>query len=663
MQLMPALKKKLETESDLGNLPALTGVLADLQRYTSDPSATISQIGEQVVKDPSLSVRLLHLANSAYYNLSEEVISIEEAILFLGIEQIRTVSLSMKCVEKMSPQDKSGFEWIDFWRHCIATAYFSRMIGRFFHRPNSDPELDYMAGLLHDVGKLVIATLFPEGFGYVITKAREEHLSFSDAERAYFDTDHGALGGWYLERQKVPPIVSEAVRCHHNWTNSVDHQDIAAIVSVADAFSHECGIGSSGSMHEVKGTFNETEAWYFLTQRLRLRGDVVILEKRLRDESERLGSLVDIILPKKKVEPARKSSTTSAPQTTPAPSKVLKIKAPVETSKEAPASEPPPAPAPADVKKEKETTPLPVSEPAIATTPKPVEAAKTSPVKPAPTLSASKLISPASKPEQVIAPKPAQPSKTSQLPLPVIKTLKEKHQPVAVKKNSAIMEKPAPVAENMREEAPKARQVAPPVVTNEASTNPSTQTPPPTIPSEVEEKDVKLKSTISPLKIFIPKPEVKPLFKTPAIIDAEIIALNSAGPEIKPPIISHVQEIRPPERIVQPVIEESIAPETEPVIETPHEETVHAEITEPAAPVEVPVPVHALVTPVQTTLPLDPLLSPDSSSLVQSIQPAPVPSRAPVISPATTQAAAVPATKPATPTNLEFEHPLLRSAI
>jgi hypothetical protein len=181
------------------------------------------------------------------------------------------------------------------------------MIGRFFHRNHADPELDYMAGLLHDVGKLVIAMLFPEGFGYIITKAKEEKLSLSEAERAYFDTDHGALGGWYLERQKVPPIVSEAVRCHHNWTQSVENQEIAAIVNVADAFCHECGIGKSGSMHETHDPFTHTESWYFLTQKLRLRGEVVVLEKRLRDESERLSGLVDIILPKPKLNPAKKT--------------------------------------------------------------------------------------------------------------------------------------------------------------------------------------------------------------------------------------------------------------------------------------------------------------------------------------------------------------------
>jgi putative nucleotidyltransferase with HDIG domain len=313
MLLMPALKKRLESESTVGNLPALEGILTDLQKFTNDPTATTFQISEQISRDPSLSVRLLHLSNSAYYNRSEPVVSIEEAVLFLGVEQIKMVSMSMNCVEKMSPQDKCGFEWTDFWRHCIATAFFARMLGRFFVRPNSDRELDYMAGLLHDVGKLVIATIFPDGFGYVLTKARQEKLSFSEAERAYFDTDHGALGGWYLERQKVPPMVSEAVRCHHNWTLSVENQEIAAIVNVADAFTHECGIGCSGSMQEIHEPFTETPAWFFLLQRVKLRSDVALLEYRLREEAKRIESLVDAMIPRPAPKPAAQQPQTPAP--------------------------------------------------------------------------------------------------------------------------------------------------------------------------------------------------------------------------------------------------------------------------------------------------------------------------------------------------------------
>src|SRR4051812_23927829 len=103
MLLMPALKKRLETETSVGHLPTLQGMLRDLGAFTKDPKATVSQISEHISKDPSLSVRLLRLANSSYYARAEPVVSIDEAVLFLGVGQIRILSLTTHCVELMSP--------------------------------------------------------------------------------------------------------------------------------------------------------------------------------------------------------------------------------------------------------------------------------------------------------------------------------------------------------------------------------------------------------------------------------------------------------------------------------------------------------------------------------------------------------------------------------
>jgi HD-like signal output (HDOD) protein len=302
MLLMPTLRKHLEQRSSIGRLPTLRGVLDDVHKYTADPKATIYEISEHIARDPSLSVNLLRMANSAYYSRGEPVSSIQEAVLFLGIEQVRMVNMSTACVEIMSPQDKSGFEWSDFWRHCIASAYFSRMLGRFFARPFVDPELDYIGGLLHDVGKLVIAMLHPEGFGHIISKATEEKISFSDAEKNYFDTDHAALGGWYLERQNMPPRVFEAVRCHHQWTLSVENQEISALVNVADFLARQSHMGCSGNMEEPQGSFLDLPSWQFLFENVRMKDDVAVLQDRVALESERLGSLVDALLPKKNIE-------------------------------------------------------------------------------------------------------------------------------------------------------------------------------------------------------------------------------------------------------------------------------------------------------------------------------------------------------------------------
>jgi len=295
----------------VGHLPTLKGILKKLGAYTSDPKATIAQIGQEISRDPSLSVRLLRMANSAYYARPEPVVDIDEAVLFLGVEQLRMLSMTTHCVEVLSPQDRSGFVWEDFWRHCIATAQFSCSLGKRFKRAKNNPELDYMSGLLHDVGKLVIAMLSPEGFGFVISKARAENLSFHQAERLYFDTDHGALGGWYLERQNVPPAVYEAVRCHHNWKLAVKDQEIGAIVNVADFLARLHQVGCSGNMEPVQGFFTETPAWNFLVENFELKEDVLVVTNQIQEEAQKIGTLVDSLMPRKRADPATGNGAAS----------------------------------------------------------------------------------------------------------------------------------------------------------------------------------------------------------------------------------------------------------------------------------------------------------------------------------------------------------------
>lgn len=295
---MPALKKRLELESSVGNLPALKGILNKLGMYTNDPKATISQISEEICLDPSLSVRLLRMANSAFYARAEPVLNIDQAVLVLGVEQLRVLALTTHCVETLSPQDKSDFVWEDFWRHCIATAQFSAMLGRCFRRDKMSSELDYLSGLLHDAGKLVIAMLSPEGFSFVLSKAREENLSFHQAEKLYFDTDHGALGGWYLERQNLPPVVYEAVRCHHDWTQAVKDQEVSAIVNVADFLTRQNQIGCSGNMEPVTGSFTETAAWNFLVANFELKDDVSEVESMLQEETPKVQDMVNSLISK-----------------------------------------------------------------------------------------------------------------------------------------------------------------------------------------------------------------------------------------------------------------------------------------------------------------------------------------------------------------------------
>ena len=133
---------------------ALQGLLLMEQRYTA-------QIAEIIRRDPSLTTRLLRLVNSVYYGLSSPVNTIEEAVFYLGVREIRQLVVVTPVIEDFQRLTRQcDFPWREFWQHCIGTALLTREIAAAIQLPG-DNESDYVAGLLHDIGKLVMAWSFP----------------------------------------------------------------------------------------------------------------------------------------------------------------------------------------------------------------------------------------------------------------------------------------------------------------------------------------------------------------------------------------------------------------------------------------------------------------------------------------------------------------------
>ena len=142
---------------------ALQGLLFAEQRYSA-------QISEVIRRDPSLTSRLLRLVNSVYYGLSTPVNSIEEAVFYLGVRQIRQLTMVTPIIEdfqRLSTQ--CSFPWRGFWQHCIGTAILTREVVSLAQSPPD--ESDYIAGLVHDVGKIVMAWSFPEHFSEIHRRA------------------------------------------------------------------------------------------------------------------------------------------------------------------------------------------------------------------------------------------------------------------------------------------------------------------------------------------------------------------------------------------------------------------------------------------------------------------------------------------------------------
>ena len=172
------------------------------------------QIGDVIRRDPSLTARLLRLVNSVYYGLATPVSSIEEAVFYLGIRQIRQLTLVTPVIEDFQKlANQCAFPWREFWQHCIGTALLTHeMVSST--QPVQD-DTDYIAGLVHDVGKIVMAWAFPDHFTEIHHAALPGTRDLREIESEILGIDHAELGAQYLERHRMSELLIQKIGRAH----------------------------------------------------------------------------------------------------------------------------------------------------------------------------------------------------------------------------------------------------------------------------------------------------------------------------------------------------------------------------------------------------------------------------------------------------------------
>ena len=243
----------------LASLQSVNHALRDLVR--SEGSLN-SQIAEVIRRDPSLSARLLRMVNSVYFGLSTRVNNIEEAVFFLGLRQIRELSMATPIIEEIDQLKQATsptLPWKELWTHSIATAILTREIlaSTALH---IDDDTDYLVGLLHNVGKVVMAYAFPEELRTLIDTPAASPAEFCQRERELLGWDHAAIGAQYLTRHQLSEEIIFAVRYHSAPELAPKHQLFAAAVQVADHLARYAGIG--GGFEQVDPV--EADTWLLL---------------------------------------------------------------------------------------------------------------------------------------------------------------------------------------------------------------------------------------------------------------------------------------------------------------------------------------------------------------------------------------------------------------
>lgn len=253
-------KKILALIEKQGNLPVFPEILTKLQKVMEDPYAGMNDIARIIEMDPALAGRILHVSNSAFYHTGyDRIDSLSTALNKLGMEKIRQLVFSIELTKLFS--ETRLIDPVQFWRHSLAVANFTRMLSRY--TTSMDPALEntaYLSGLMHDVGIMVMVYLIPDEYAQFLQNLSDEEIPLEKQEEGVFGIDHPQAGARYIEKWwHLDTQIIKAVRYHHlPFMGSENDRQCEQLVHLANGIctSH----GHSNGIACYNPVFN-TGAW------------------------------------------------------------------------------------------------------------------------------------------------------------------------------------------------------------------------------------------------------------------------------------------------------------------------------------------------------------------------------------------------------------------
>jgi len=243
-QVMNSGKIDVEALSEkLQNVFPMPQILAKIMKAVNDPNASASSI-EQVFKyEPSFTLKILGLANSAYYGSSGKITNIRTAITLLGFNLIKSLAIHASVNELFQGgSNNSLFSGVDLWKHSVGVGVCAKMIARRQRLGNAE---DYFTmGILHDVGLIIEFQFYREDFNKLIGRIQDADKSIIDIEEELLGTNHGTLTKLLCEKWQLPKEMSGALAYHHDPLGAPeDMRKIAAAIYLSNTIVHEKQLG------------------------------------------------------------------------------------------------------------------------------------------------------------------------------------------------------------------------------------------------------------------------------------------------------------------------------------------------------------------------------------------------------------------------------------
>jgi putative nucleotidyltransferase with HDIG domain len=241
--MSPELSQKLTAAVE--SMPAFPKSVQRILELTRDVNSTPKELIEVIDKDPVVTVKILKVVNSAYYSLPKQITSIGNAVVYMGFNTIKNLALTIAAIGMLPKDNESGFDAHQYLLHSLATAALSKQLAARVE--NADPMDCFIAGLLHDFGKVVFAQMMPGEFKAALQISQSSGTPLHTALQQEIGADHVLVGAMLVEKWRFAPHLIETIR-HQHPSNFKDTAMIACVFG-ANQISKKLKFGFGGNTY------------------------------------------------------------------------------------------------------------------------------------------------------------------------------------------------------------------------------------------------------------------------------------------------------------------------------------------------------------------------------------------------------------------------------
>ena len=225
-------------------MPAFPKSVHRIMQLTSAINTSAKEIVQVIESDPVMTIKILKVINSAFYGMPKKITSTQRAVVHLGLNTIKNLALSVAAMGVLHPRNGADFDIDDFLLHSLTTASICRMLAEKLEIPHVERSDFFVAGLLHDFGKIVFAEFYPHKFKLALEKSKQQNIALNITELEFIGMNHAQAGSLLAKRWELDEALINAIDHHHDINNG--NNILKDCVFAANQISKKMQFGYAG---------------------------------------------------------------------------------------------------------------------------------------------------------------------------------------------------------------------------------------------------------------------------------------------------------------------------------------------------------------------------------------------------------------------------------